>query len=70
LAEVRSRIAQGQPGSGYHGFPILNHDGQLTGVVTRRDLLDPARMPTELVGDLTIRNHAIVFEDNTLSDSK
>ena len=46
LAEVRSRIAQGQPGSGYQGFPVLNYQGQLTGVVTRRDLLDPARMPT------------------------
>ena len=25
LAEVRSRIAQGQPGSDYQGFPVLNH---------------------------------------------
>ena len=69
LAEVRARIAQGQPGSGYQGFPVLNHQGQLTGVVTRRDLLDPARMPTDLVGDLTIMNHTIVFEDNTLSEA-
>ena len=69
LAEVRSRIAQGQPGSGYQGFPVLNHRGTTRGVVTRRDLLDPARMSTELVGDLTIRNHAVIFEDNTLSEA-
>jgi CIC family chloride channel protein len=69
LAEVRSRIAEGRPGSGYQGFPVLNDRGQLTGVVTRRDLLDPARMSTELVGALTIKNHAVIFDDNTLSEA-
>ena len=69
MAEVRSRIAEGWPGSSYQGFPVLNDRGQLIGVVTRLDLLDPARMPTELVGDLTIRNHAVIFEDNTLSEA-
>ncbi len=69
LAEVRSRITKGQTGSNYQGFPVLNDCGQLVGVVTRRDLLDPARMPTELVGDVTIKNHAVIFEDNTLSEA-
>jgi hypothetical protein len=69
LAEVRSRIAEGRPGSGYQGFPVLNDRGQLTGVVTRRDLLDPARMPADLVGALTIKNHAVIFDDNTLSEA-
>jgi len=69
LAEVRSRIAEGRPGSGYQGFPVLNDRGQLTGVVTRRDLLDPARMPADLVGALTIKNHAAIFDDNTLSEA-
>ncbi|MGD0291858.1 MAG: chloride channel protein [Candidatus Binataceae bacterium] len=69
LAEVRSRIAEGRPGSGYQGFPVLNDHGQLTGVVTRRDLLDPARMPADLVGALTIKNHAVIFDDNTLSEA-
>ena len=69
LAEVRTRITQGWPGSSYQGFPVLNDGGQLVGVVTRLDLLDSARMPTELVGDLTIRNHAVIFEDNTLSEA-
>ncbi len=69
MAEVRARIAEGRPGSSYQGFPVLNDRGQLIGVVTRRDLLDPARMPTELVGDLTIKNHAVIFEDNTLSEA-
>ena len=69
LAEVRSRITEGRPGSNYQGFPVLNDGGQLIGVVTRLDLLDPARMPTELVGELTIKNHAVIFEDNTLSEA-
>ena len=69
LAEVRTRITQGWPGSSYQGFPVLNDRGQLVGVVTRLDLLDPTRKPTELVGDLTIRNHAVIFEDNTLSEA-
>ena len=69
LAEVRTRITQGWPGSSYQGFPVLNDRGQLVGVVTRLDLLDSARKPTELVGALTIRNHAVIFEDNTLSEA-
>ena len=69
LAEVRTRITQGWPGSSYQGFPVLNDQGQLVGVLTRLDLLDAARKPTELVGDLTVRNHAVIFEDNTLSEA-
>jgi CBS domain-containing protein len=38
VAEVRAWLQSGAPGSEHHAFPILNEDGTLRGVLTRRDV--------------------------------
>src|SRR6202030_1287550 len=40
LAEVRAWIAEGGPGSTHHGFPVVDTELGLVGLVSRRDLLD------------------------------
>src|SRR5205814_4742873 len=52
LDHVRSRIVAHAPGYAHQGFPIVDAQGLLIGVVTRRDLLDPERAPTLRVRDL------------------
>ena len=41
----------------------------LVGVITRRDLLDPAQNGDVLVSDLVRRPPVVVFEDSTLRDA-
>src|SRR5205823_962270 len=42
LQAVRAWIATGGPGTRHQGFPLMDSNGHLAGVLTRRDLLDPA----------------------------
>ncbi|HEY2586543.1 MAG TPA: chloride channel protein [Tepidisphaeraceae bacterium] len=46
LGEVHRWIASGAPGSAHQGFPVLDDDGRLVGLVTRRDLLGDGRRMT------------------------
>src|ERR1035437_2708301 len=40
LVEVRAWLTCGEEGADHQGFPILEADGRLVGVLTRRDLLN------------------------------
>ena len=64
---VRAWIARRSEGSDHQGFPVVDADGHIVGVVTRRDLLDPDATGT--VRDLVKRPPAIVFEDSSLRDA-
>lgn len=66
LGEVRSWIAQGAPGSTHHGFPILDNEQKLLGLVSQRDLLDLKEPTTKRVRDLVHGPFVVAFEDNTL----
>ncbi|MFN2635680.1 MAG: chloride channel protein [Gemmatimonadaceae bacterium] len=61
-------IATGGAGA-YQGFPVVDDEGLLVGVVTRRDVLDRSRSDNESIGSLLARAPAVVFEDNTLRDA-
>src|SRR3954471_8320528 len=69
LEAVRGWIAGHGPGSTHQGFPVVDSEGNLSGVVTRRDLLDPARASSVRVGELIHRPVALVFEDSSLREA-
>ncbi|HYB91480.1 MAG TPA: chloride channel protein [Candidatus Binataceae bacterium] len=69
LGEIRSWIAEGRPGSAHHGFPVLDGDLVLVGVVSQRDLLDPVTPAGTRVGEVVRGPRVVVFEDNTLRDA-
>jgi CIC family chloride channel protein len=64
---VRAWIAAHAEGSSHQGFPVVDDEGRLVGVVTRRDLLDPRA--TASVKDLVRRPPAIVFGDSSLREA-
>jgi H+/Cl- antiporter ClcA/predicted transcriptional regulator len=68
VARVRGWLASGEPGAAHQGFPVVDADGALLGVVTRRDLLDPAA-GAETVGGLVRRPPAVVHPENTLREA-
>jgi CBS domain-containing protein len=69
LEAVRSRILSRAPGYAHQGFPVVDGSGQLAGVVTRRDLLDPGQSGSRRVGDLVQRPAAVAYEDSTLREA-
>jgi len=61
VGEVRDIVGTHQ------GFPVVDGDGNLLGVVTRRDFME--RPPETRVADLVTRPPAIVFMDSSLRDA-
>lgn len=66
---ARRWINSRTPGSHYTGFPILDEQGFLIGLLTRRNLLDPDQHPGALLRDLIHRPLKVVYNDSTLRDA-
>ncbi|MBK5189447.1 MAG: chloride channel protein, partial [Gemmatimonadaceae bacterium] len=69
IVEAREWLASGSRSATHQGFPVLGAGGAVLGVVTRRDLLDPACDPTRTVAQTITRAPVVVFDDNTLRDA-
>jgi len=69
LEAVRRWIASHGPGTSHQGFPVVDAAGDLVGVVTRRDLLDPENPGSMPVRRLIKRPLAVVFEDTSLREA-
>lgn len=65
LDEARTWIASRELGSSHQGFPVVNERGIIIGVVTRRDLLNPAATADQTVADLIRRPPLVVYDDCT-----
>lgn len=53
----------------HQGFPVLEDDGTLVGVVTHRELLSAAAGERRLVRELVTRAPVVVHDDNSLRDA-
>ena len=69
LATVRAWLASGAGHTTHQGFPVLDSVGLLTGVVTRRDILDPAHPDTRTIAEILRRPPVVVYEDSSLRDA-
>jgi H+/Cl- antiporter ClcA/CBS domain-containing protein len=69
VEHVRAWITSGAGGTTHHGFPVVDPDGLLVGVVTRRDILEHPAYPGALIDDAIGRPPAVVFEDSTLREA-
>jgi chloride channel protein, CIC family len=69
LGEVRRWLTVGGKQAHHQGFPVLDENGQLRGVLTRRDLLDPARTDDMALGTLLRRGPLVVGADHSLREA-
>jgi len=69
IADAREWMARGGTSATHQGFPVLAEDGSVIGVLTRRDLLDPACEATRTLAQMITRPPVVVFEDNTMRDA-
>ena len=68
IAEVREELLRGTFGARHQGFPVLDENGYLVGLVTRTELheADPA---LRCVGELVKRRTVVTFDDSSLRDA-
>lgn len=69
LAEVRRWLGEGTPDAQHQGFPVLDGQGRVRGVLTRRSLLDPQWHYTLTVGELVTRPPIAVNEGHSLREA-
>ena len=69
LDEVRAWFSSRVAGTSHQGFPVVNGDGHIQGVVTRRQLLAPNEPGTRLVRELVTRAPRTIYADATLREA-
>lgn len=67
IGAARSRLFEGEARNRHQGFPVVEPDGRVVGVLTRRDLLG-ADAPDDLVRSLIRRPPVVAYEHNTLRE--
>jgi H+/Cl- antiporter ClcA len=65
---VRRWVATHAEGSAHQGFPVVDDEDRLVGVITRRDLFDGS-VTAATVRGIVKRPAAIVFDDSSLRDA-
>ena len=67
VSAVRRLLASGTAGTHHQGYPVVDADGSLVAVVTRKDL---AAAPDHLtLRELGLREPVVVFDDGSLRDA-
>ncbi len=69
LADVRNWMHAGGPETAHQGFPVLDRNQDLIGVVTRRDLLNEAEAASRRVRDLLTRPPIVAYDDSSLREA-
>ncbi|MGE5233624.1 MAG: chloride channel protein [Acidobacteriota bacterium] len=69
LGEVRTWLESGQAASTHQGFPLVDDQGLLVAVLTRRTLLDPRHAASSRLADLALRPPLVTFADSSLRDA-
>ena len=69
IADTRAWLDTGTAPASHQGFPIVDADDLLIGVLTRRDILTRTIDPGRRLAELVHRAPVVVFEHNTLRDA-
>jgi len=69
IEKIRTWLASSGEGSFFHAYPLIDEFGKLAGIVTRRDLLNPAVSPDKKAADIITKSLAVVYPDNTLREA-
>jgi H+/Cl- antiporter ClcA/predicted transcriptional regulator len=70
VSEVREWLSSRAPETLHQGFPVVNLEGLIVGVLTRRDLLDLAASVDQPIRSLIKRPPVVIFDDNTLQEAR
>jgi len=66
IGELRAWVVSGRPEATHGGYPVIGDGGHLVGIVTRRDLANPAWQDAQTAGDVVRQLPRYVYEDCTV----
>jgi CIC family chloride channel protein len=66
VGEVRAWLASKAPGTMHQGYPIVNEQGHVSGILTRRDFANSTVENTQLVRECLQRMPRVVYDDCSL----
>ncbi len=69
VGAAREWLQSRAPGTEHQGYPVLDPAGRLTGIVMRRDVLDPAVTAERTLATLVTRPPPIIYDDNTAREA-
>jgi H+/Cl- antiporter ClcA/predicted transcriptional regulator len=69
LGDARQWLASGAVDASHQGFPLLNENGVLVGLLTRRDLLNPQARDDQELSSLVHRSLKYVYDDCTVQQA-
>lgn len=69
LASVRQWIASGSSETTHQGFPVINQQQHLLGVLTRRDIFDEKHKEDQLIESVIKRPPVAVYDDCSLREA-
>src|SRR5262249_19585136 len=69
VGRARAFIHSAERGARHQGVPVVDGDGRVVGVLTRRDLAEPARADGEALRALVQRARGVLHEDASLRDA-
>jgi H+/Cl- antiporter ClcA len=69
LETIQTRITSNDPLWSHQGFPVVDANGFLTGVVTRRDIIHSEKDRASSIKDLLRRPPILVYDDLTLREA-
>ncbi len=69
LEKTRQRLEDQQSPYAHQGFPVINQDGDLMGMVTRKRLLDSKEDSSRRIRDIMSSSVVTVFMSDTLRDA-
>lgn len=69
VGEVRELFASGDPALTHQGFPVVDHEENLVGVVTRRDVTDATVPSDRTILSIVKQSPKVVYSDSSLRDA-
>jgi CIC family chloride channel protein len=69
LREVREWLLARGPGTRHQGYPVVDDQQDLLGVLTHRDLLDLTAVPEQTLDQLIKRQPVVIYPHNTLREA-
>ena len=69
VGDVRALFARGDASLTHQGFPVVDQNGDLVGVITRRDVSDETVEPERTVLSLVKQSPKVVYSDSSLRDA-
>jgi CBS domain-containing protein len=69
LQKAREWLNKDAPGNDHQGYPIVGANGNLVGILTRRDLLNQSIPPAHSLGEMIVRLPIMAHPDMTLREA-